>query len=58
VAGKKYQQVSEAYYRTVHHILSGDVSAEAGLRDLEERLVVLTGMPAREPERGKATRAD
>lgn len=58
IAGKKYQQVSEAYYRMVHRILAGDISAEAGLRDLEAQLVTLTGMPAREPQSGKAAKAD
>jgi trehalose/maltose transport system substrate-binding protein len=52
-AGRKYQEVSAAYYGTVHRILSGDVSAEAGLRNLEEQLVNITGMPARSPAKGK-----
>lgn len=58
VSGKKYQEVSAAYYGTVHRILAGDVSAEAGLRDLEEQLVKITGMPARSPAKGKDAKAD
>jgi trehalose/maltose transport system substrate-binding protein len=57
-AGNKYQEISAAYYRMVHRILAGDVTAEAGLRDLEQQLVTLTGMPARVPERARGVKAE
>ena len=43
VAGARYGQVSEVYFRTVHSILSGKVEAEAGLRGLHKQIASILG---------------
>jgi trehalose/maltose transport system substrate-binding protein len=45
VAGKKYQDVSAAYYTAVHRILKGEIKADAGLRELSQQLAQITGFP-------------
>jgi trehalose/maltose transport system substrate-binding protein len=41
VSGKKYAQVSKAYYETVHKILARSVRAESALADLHAKLASL-----------------
>ena len=49
VTGKRYAEVSKAYYSAVHSVLAGDVSAEKGMADLEKELVKITGLPTGRP---------
>jgi trehalose/maltose transport system substrate-binding protein len=49
IAGKRYDQVSRSYFSAVHSILTGEVTAEKGLADLESDLVRITGFKARGP---------
>ena len=50
VAGRRYSEVSKAYYRSVHSVLERQASAEEALRALEKRLVEITGFSTRPPE--------
>jgi trehalose/maltose transport system substrate-binding protein len=43
VSGKKYQDVSEAYFQAVHSVLSGEKSASQATAALENELVRTTG---------------
>lgn len=47
IAGKRYDQVSKAYFSAVHSILTGEVTAEKALADLEAELVRITGLKPR-----------
>lgn len=48
-AGTKYPNVSQAYAQAVDSVLAGQRDASAALGDLEQQLVVLTGLKARRP---------
>ena len=43
VSGKKYQDVSEAYFQAVHSVLAGEKSASQAAAALENELVRITG---------------
>jgi trehalose/maltose transport system substrate-binding protein len=43
VSGKKYQDVSEAYFQAVHSVLAGEKSASQAAAALENELVRTTG---------------
>jgi trehalose/maltose transport system substrate-binding protein len=43
VSGKKYQDVSEAYFQAVHSVLAGEKSAPEAAAALEKELVRITG---------------
>ena len=44
--GKKYDDVSRAYFTSVHSALAGEVEAERAMADLESKLEQITGMKA------------
>jgi trehalose/maltose transport system substrate-binding protein len=44
VSGKKYQDVSEAYFQAVHSVLAGEKSAPEAAVALEKELVRITGI--------------
>ena len=44
VTGAKYNEVSAAYFNSVHSILTGEKPAEDALVDLEDELVNITGL--------------
>ena len=50
VTGKKYPEVSEAYSRAVHSVLTRRETAARAVADLERELVRITGLPVRAPE--------
>lgn len=43
VTGKKYGQVSRAYFESVNQVLRGEAQAEPAMEDLEKKLVQITG---------------
>jgi trehalose/maltose transport system substrate-binding protein len=43
IAGAKYDEVSEAYARAVHAVLTGKAKAPQAAADLEKELVRITG---------------
>jgi trehalose/maltose transport system substrate-binding protein len=43
ISGRHYAEVSRAYYSAVHSVLTGDVTAEKAMSDLEANLVKITG---------------
>ena len=43
VSGKKYQDISEAYFRAVHSVLAGEKSGSQAAATLENELVRITG---------------
>ena len=45
-AGKRYPDLSRAYYRTVHQILEGNKTAASALTDLQTELMQITGLNA------------
>ncbi len=47
VVGKRYPQVSRAYFEEVHSVLAGRKSAERAAADLERELVRITGFKTR-----------
>lgn len=47
--GKRYPDLSRAYYRTVHEILEGKKTAASGLSDLQAELMQITGLQASAP---------
>ena len=49
VSGKKYQDVSEAYFRAVHSVLAGEKSASQAAAALENDLVHITGFRTGRP---------
>jgi len=52
VTGKKYPDVSEAYTRAVHSVLTGEKSAPEAAAALESELVRITGFKKGPPARG------
>jgi len=50
IAGEKYAEVSQAYFSAVHSVLTGEVSAEKAMADLETELVKITGFKAGKPK--------
>lgn len=44
--GKRYPDLSRAYYRTVHEILEGKKAAGGALSDLQTELMQITGLNA------------
>jgi trehalose/maltose transport system substrate-binding protein len=53
VAGKKYQDVTEAYIQAVHSVLTGEKSAPESAASLENELVRITGFK-KGPPQGKS----
>jgi trehalose/maltose transport system substrate-binding protein len=49
VTGKHYAEVSRAYYSSVHSVLTGEVTAEKAMADLEAELVKITGFKPGKP---------
>jgi trehalose/maltose transport system substrate-binding protein len=49
VTGKKYGDVSEAYFSAVHSVLTGEKNAAKAAADLEGELVQITGFKIRTP---------
>jgi trehalose/maltose transport system substrate-binding protein len=49
VSGRHYAEVSRAYYTAVHSVLTGEVTAEKAMADLEAELVGITGFKAGKP---------
>jgi len=47
--GKRYPDLSRAYYRTVHKILEGKKNAASALSDLQDELMQITGLNALAP---------
>ncbi len=45
VSGRKYPEVSRAYFRAVHSVLTGQQTAAAAAGALEHELVWITGLP-------------
>ena len=43
ITGRRYAEVSKAYYSAVHSVLAGEVTAEKAMADLEVELVRITG---------------
>jgi len=56
VTGKKYPEVSEAYFNAVHSVLTREKSAAKAAADLEGQLVQITGMKTLVP--GHSVRSD
>jgi trehalose/maltose transport system substrate-binding protein len=54
VTGKKYTEVSEAYFHAVHSALTREKSAAKSAADLEGQLVQITGMKVRVPAKAVA----
>ncbi len=42
VTGTKYNRVSSEFWDTAHRILSGDIAADTGLKDLKNRLLAIS----------------
>jgi trehalose/maltose transport system substrate-binding protein len=49
ITGRHYAEVSRAYYSAVHSVLTGEVTAEKAMADLEVELVKLTGFKIGKP---------
>jgi trehalose/maltose transport system substrate-binding protein len=49
ISGRHYAEVSRAYYSAVHSVLTGEVTAEKAMADLEEELVRITGFKTGKP---------
>jgi len=58
ITGKRYDQVSRSYFSAVHSILTGEVTAEKGLADLESDLVRITGFKPRGTVSAQAFKPD
>ena len=43
IAGQKYEDVSRAYIRAVHSVLTGEKNPSLAAADLEKELVEITG---------------
>ena len=54
VSGKKYEDVTEAYIRAVHSVLTGEKSAPEAAAALENELVRITGFKKGPPPGGSA----
>jgi trehalose/maltose transport system substrate-binding protein len=52
VSGKKYEDVTEAYFRAVHSVLTGEKSAPEAAAALESELVRITGFKTGSPPGG------
>jgi trehalose/maltose transport system substrate-binding protein len=49
VTGKEYGDVSEAYFKALHSVLSGEKNAPSAAADLEKELVRITGFKIKVP---------
>jgi trehalose/maltose transport system substrate-binding protein len=49
VTGKEYEHVSEAYFRALHSVLTGEKNAAHAAADLEKELVRITGFEIKVP---------
>jgi trehalose/maltose transport system substrate-binding protein len=49
ISGRHYAEVSRAYYSAVHSVLTGEVTAEKAMADLEAELVKITGFKTGNP---------
>jgi trehalose/maltose transport system substrate-binding protein len=49
VTGKDYEHVSQAYFRALHSVLTGEKNAANAAADLEKELVRITGFEVRVP---------
>jgi trehalose/maltose transport system substrate-binding protein len=58
VTGKKYEDVTEAYIRAVHSVLTGEKSAPEAAAALENELVRITGFKKGSPPAGISTPLD
>jgi trehalose/maltose transport system substrate-binding protein len=58
VTGKKYEDVTEAYIRAVHSVLTGEKSASEAAAALENELVRITGFKKGSPPAGISTPLD
>jgi hypothetical protein len=47
--GKRYPDLSRAYYRTVHEILAGKQNVASALSELQAELTQITGLKASAP---------
>ncbi len=47
--GKRYPDLSRAYYKTVHELLEGKTTAASALSDLQPELMQITGLNAPAP---------
>jgi trehalose/maltose transport system substrate-binding protein len=56
IAGPKYADVSRAYFRAVHSVLTREQTAAAASSSLERELAWITGMPVTRPGRDAAAR--
>jgi trehalose/maltose transport system substrate-binding protein len=54
VTGKKYQEVTDAYFQAVHSVLSGEKSAKEAAAALEKELIGITGFKKGPPPLGKS----
>jgi trehalose/maltose transport system substrate-binding protein len=54
--GKRYPDLSRAYYRTVHEILVGQKTVASALSDLQAELMQITGLNASAPGTGSGPR--
>jgi len=50
IVGKKYGEVSQAYYSAVHSVLTGQTVPEKAMAGLEQRLVQITGLHPGKPK--------
>jgi trehalose/maltose transport system substrate-binding protein len=50
ITGKRYADVSQAYFNAVHSVLTGEVTAEKAMADLELQLVKITGLHPGQPK--------
>lgn len=51
VAGTSYEQVSSAYSKAVHSVLTGESRAPEAAAELEKNLVKITGFPSGAPRK-------
>jgi trehalose/maltose transport system substrate-binding protein len=49
-AGPKYEEVTRAYIRTLHTVLSGEKSPSVAAADLEKELIEITGFRTGSPQ--------
>ena len=50
--GKRYPDLSRAYYKTVHDVLEGEKTAASALSDLQPELMQITGLNVPAPGTG------
>ena len=53
VTGHAYEDVSRAYFRAVHSVLTGERSAPMAAAELEKQLVAITGFKTGPPKKWK-----